>query len=207
MAFYSAALNEVVIANMALSKIGARSTIGSLQENSAEAQQIRLWWDTARAQTLQAYNWSFARKRKTLVESTDIPDGTDMLWAFRYDYATDALAVREIWNPAGKEADAIPYETEFTPDRSKKTILTDQEDAVAIFTIDVPEVQSWPALAIEALVTCLAFHIAFPLTGSREIANEKALEFRYIINYASSQDGNESVKSAPRDAEAIRARN
>jgi hypothetical protein len=204
--FYTDGLTDVTVANMALSKIGARSTISSLSENSPEGRLVRLWLTIARSQTLQAYNWSFARKRKTLTLSSDIPDGTDTLWAYRYNYITDALAVREIWNPMGPAADAIPYETEFNTDRTAKTILTNMEDAVGIFTLDVPEVASWPPLALEALATCLAWHIAFPITGNEQMADRMTAQFRYIIATAAAHDGNESIKSAPRDAESIRAR-
>lgn len=206
MAFYTDGLTDVTVVNMALSKIGARSTLDSMSENSAEGQQARLWFALARSQTLQAYNWSFARRRKTLVESSDTPVDTEMEWGYRYKYATDALAVREIWNPMGKDADAIPFETEFDSTRSAKTILTDQEDAVAIFTVDVPSVASWPALALEAFATCLAWHMAFPLTGDRNIAAEQAANFRFIIAHAAAHDANEAVKRAPRDAEWIRGR-
>lgn len=194
--------DQLSIANMALSLIGARSSISDLNENSAEAAQIRLWYEFSRAQTLQAYDWNFARRRLPLVAYTDIPDYTD--YAVRYHPLTDMISMRKIWNPSGPSGNAIPYEMENF--NGEKTILTNMEDAVAVFTSDQTDVLQFPPLFVEALAACVAYHIAFTLTGSQEVKAQMAQVFRVIISTAAANDGNEQQAAPPREAEAIRSR-
>src|SRR3546814_8520623 len=107
--------SKVQICNMALSHIGSKSTIESVDEPSAAAQQCRLWYEMARRQALGAYNWTFARKRLALaIHNDDPPEG---LWNFRYQYPADCLKAREIENPGGPDMDAIKYEIETSLDR------------------------------------------------------------------------------------------
>ena len=53
---------EVDICNEALSVMGSRSTIASLTENSAEAIQCNLRYETVRDQLLRLAPWAFAKK-------------------------------------------------------------------------------------------------------------------------------------------------
>lgn len=70
------AISNVTISNMALSHIGADSTIESMAESSAEAAQCNLWYDYSRLQVLEAYDWGFARKRLDLAVIDTISDDT-----------------------------------------------------------------------------------------------------------------------------------
>lgn len=200
---FNTGLTDVHIANLALSKLGARSRLQSMQENSPEGEQVRLWYDISRAQTLQAYPWSFAKKRAALVEHTDGP-GVESPWSMRYYYTTDSLVFRYIENPLGPEADAIPFTTEKL--NGVSTILTDVEDAYGYFTLDVEDVLQYPPMFIDAFAACLAWHIALPITGSQNIATDMANQFRYLIRVAAANDANEQVSRPPREAEGIRAR-
>lgn len=199
---FNTGFTSLQIANMALSLIGAQSTITDLNENSPEAAQIRTWFEFSRAQTLQAYDWNFARQRAALVAFTDSIDYTN--FAFRYHDLTDSISIRLIWNPAGPDADAVPYSTETFS--GEKTILTDMEDAVAVYTHDETDVSLFPPLFVEALAACLGYHIAFVLTGSQEIKDKMAATFQVLVRTASGVDGNEQQSKAPRDADSIRAR-
>lgn len=198
----SATFNQVSIANMALSLIGGPSTISNIAENSAEAQQIRIWYDYSLLQTLQAYNWNFARRRIPLVAFTDTPDYSS--YEFRYHDLTDMVAIRAIWNPAGELADAVPYEKEFFGDEA--TVLTNMEDAVAVCTTYVTNPAFYPPGFIESLAANLAYHIAFPLTGSRDVQQTMLGIFRIVSKAAAASDANEQQAAPPRDADTVRAR-
>ncbi len=58
-----ASISQVAIGNMALSHIGASSTIESFGEDTNGAQQVNLWYDFSRQQTLESYDWGFARTK------------------------------------------------------------------------------------------------------------------------------------------------
>jgi hypothetical protein len=90
-------VSEVSICNMALSKIGASSSIESLTEESAEANECNLWYTFSRRQTLQATDWGFARRRITLATHGDDPPSG--VWGYRYQYPSDCLTMRKIESP------------------------------------------------------------------------------------------------------------
>ena len=208
------------IANMALSHIGARSTIENLSEESPEAKQAILWYDYSRIQALEFFNWSFARKRLTLtVHSEAAPEG---VWGFRYQYPADCIIARELENPASGRfssgivglpssfvevrGDAIPFSVEMASTGKNKTILTDLEDATLIYTFDQQEVSLFSGLFVEMLSHLLAHHIAFALTGKRSIAVDELQKFQGLLQQAPAVDANEQVAQPPRDAEWVRGR-
>lgn len=204
MVAYPTGFTTLNIANMALSAIGARSTIASLNENSSEGAACKLWYDFSRLQTLAAYDWSFARKRVALTESTDDP--VEGVWLYRYIIPTDCVAMRYIWNPLGRAADAVPFDTELSDDGTR-TILTNMEDAILVYTSDVSSLSLFTPFFIDALATYLGFRICVTITGDLNKRNAMAQQFVSMMRVAPSQDANESMDEAPRDAEAIRARN
>lgn len=192
--------SKVTIANMALSNIGARSTISSFLENSAEASNVNLWYEYCRLQTLQSYNWAFARKRVSLVVSDEDADGVQ--WQFRYLLPDDCVAVRLLENPIGKRGKAVPYDIELSP-LGVKSLVTNLEEAVAIYTSNVSDVTIFSPLFIDTLACCIGWRIAFPITGDRNIQDDQAKLFRFMLLSASAQDANESVDDEPQDADWI----
>ena len=197
-------ISAVRIANMALSHIGARSSIESLDESSPEAKQCKLWYDYSRQQALASYDWSFARKRQALaVHADDPPEG---VWNYRYVYPSDCLKAQHIVNLAGPTADAVPYNVEASDDGETKTILTDTEDAVLVYTFDQTSTAMFTPLFIEMLSHLLAHHIAFSLTGKKEIRTLELQIYNSLVNAAPAQDANEKVEAPPREAEWIRGR-
>lgn len=82
---------QLELANMALSHIGARDNIPSLAENSVEARTVSLWINPSRRQTLEAYNWNFARRRVELQKESpyaylaDFTTTTDKGWGLGFD--------------------------------------------------------------------------------------------------------------------------
>lgn len=195
-------ISQVQIANMALSNVGAKSNIESLTELSAEAKACKLWYDYSLQKALEAFDWSFARRRKNMaLDSQDPPDQ----WSYRYQYPPDCVAFRRIWNPLGDDADAVPFSIE-TNDNDVRTIVTDQESAVGIFTFYATNTSIYTALFVEALAYQLAHRIALKLTGKRAIMADMLNLFNGSIKNAEAQNANEEVVKPERDAEWIRGR-
>ena len=199
-----ATISSVKIANMALSHVGAKSSIESFTENSAEARQVNLWYDYSRLQALEAFNWNFARKRITLaVHSEAAP--TD-IWAYRYQYPADCILVREIANPAGKLADAVPFDIEVDATGNEKTILTDVQDAKLVYTFDVTAPSLFSAFFVEVLSHLLAYHITFSITGDLKLKAAQLQIYMALMNKAPAHNANEAMGAAPREAPWIRGR-
>ncbi len=199
-----AIVSPVRIGNMALSHIGVSGVIESLTENVPEANQINLWYGFSREQALEILDWTFARKRQILaLHNDDAPAG---IWTFRYQYPADAIKIRSLVNPAGKLANASPFEIEMSNDGSEKTILTNIEDAVAVYTFNTQSTSLFSPMFIEALSYLLAHHISFPLTGSPEIKKEMLQTYIALVRVAQTYNALEGQADPPRDAEHIRDR-
>ena len=189
---------------MALSHIGARSTIESFTENSAEARQINLWYEYSRLQALESFNWNFALKRITMaVHSEAAP--TDV-WTYRYQYPADCITAREIVNPAGKLADAVPFDIEIDATGNEKTILTDVQDAKLLYTYDVQAPTIFSAFFVEVLSHLLAYHICFSITGDLKIKAAQLQIYTALMSKAPAYNANERMEAAPREASWIRGR-
>ena len=215
-------ISDTRIANMALSHVGARATIESLDDEiSTEAEVCRLWYEFSRRQTLEGFDWNFARKRITLTtHSEDPPDG---VWGFRYVYPADCVVARKLENPTGTvegqtgrwisdfstpevRGDAIPFEVETDPTGQTKSILSNLSDAKLVYTFEQLDTGLYSPLFVEALSRALGSHIAFTLTGKLALANALAQSFQNAMFTASSSNANEFVDKPPRDADFIRGR-
>ncbi len=198
-------LSPVIVGRMALSHIGVSKNLESLTAPTPEAAQLNVWYDHSRQQTLEVFNWNFARRRMILAtHAEDPPEGQ---WAFRYQYPFGALKIREVWHPAinPHTTDAIPFEVELATDDSK-TLVTDLDEARVIWTKDITDLTLWTSLAILALSHALSSHIATALTTHKDAAARQFNFFNAIINTATSVDANEQIERQPRDADVIRAR-
>jgi len=195
---------------MALSHLGARS-IESFDDQGAEEAQCRIWYDYSRRMALEAHDWNFARRRLTMALhgdtiSTTSSDPLAGVWAYRYQYPADCVAARKIQNSNAPPDDATPFEVETNLDGTEKTILTDEEDAVLVYTRDQKNTDMFSALFVLALSHLLAHHMAFALTGKVAIKQDQMRLYQAVLPSATAASANESVSSPPRDADWIRDR-
>jgi len=196
-------IDSVFICNMALSHIGAKSYIESLDEQTSEAKQCKMWYQFSLTQCLESFDWSFARKRDNLALASDAPP---LQWGFRYQTPADCVSMRRIWNPAGEQADAVPYEIETQNSTGVKTILTDMAQAIGVYTMLVNSPILFTTLFVEMLSRCVASHVAFSLTGKRTIVVDQTNAYQQLLRVAPAYDANERVGQPPRDAEWVRGR-
>ncbi len=202
------AVSKVQIGNFALAHVGTRSTIESFTENSTEAPLVALWYDYCRVEALEAFDWSFARRR--LVLATIAIGIAEDRWTYRYQYPSDCVAFRKI---AGEDttrsddaADPFPYAIEMTDDQSAKSILTDVESAVGVYTFDQEITSFFSAHFVNTLSRLLAHRIAPSLTGKQSIIDGQWQEYQSMLRTAPAHNANEQMEPPPRDAEWIRGR-
>jgi hypothetical protein len=198
-----ATISDVKIVNMALSHIGASDQIQVIGEQSAGGQAAKLWYDVSREQALEAHDWNFASKRLTLATHADAAVSP---WSFRYQYPADAVAIREICNPAGPSADAVPFKIELDDAGTVKTILTNQDNAVARYTFNLTTTTLFSLFFVEALSYLLAHHMAYSITGKLSLRQQMLATFNEYMLLAPQQSANEQVKEPKREAPWIRAR-
>lgn len=205
-------VSDTDIANMAVSHVGSDSTIESLaSDKSEEARQCRIWYDFSRQQILEIYDWNFARGRLGLALHGDVisETATDPMagvWGFRYQYPEDCIKVRKMQNPNAPPDDASPFSIELSLNREQKTILTNIEDAVLVYTVDLEATELFSSAFVQAFSHLLASQIAFSLTGKRKVGLDQFNLYRMMLPTAMGIDANEQVDTPPRDADWIRAR-
>ena len=204
--------SPATIANMALAHIGQRHSVEDLEtDSSPEAVTCRLWYNEARLAALQAHDWTFARKRVSATAHADTiseVDGQPYVgtWGFRYRYPDNCAAVREIQSAVSPPEDAIPFEIELNLVGNERTILTNQGEAVIVYTFDQKATALFSPAFVSALSLLLGHYIAFTITGKRSVSNDMLKKYQQMVGAAAAHDGNEGMRKPPRDAEWIRGR-
>ncbi len=157
-------------------------------------------------------------------------------WAYEYAYPADCLRALWIvsqpsigpstsppitlavtgnyfWQPAGmpivfKEIiDQIgPGGTPLDGGTDTKVILTNQANATLAYIRQVINPDVWDVHFQQALVAALAWRLAVPLTGSKELAQLKMSEANSYIAQARATDGNEGLTVNDITPDWIRAR-
>ena len=174
------ALTAAVVVNSALELIAAQTQITSLTDGSPAANMASVIYAPTVQLMLRELDPDFARYTRTLTPSTApavIPP-----WAYEYLYPSDCVRLRQVRPPAtglGSLADPNnPY-----PVRSNvafdlissvptKVILSNQINALAVYTtLSVTEAQ-WDAAFTDAVVRRLANPLAMAISGRPDFARE-----------------------------------
>jgi len=204
-------VSDVGIANLALSHVGAATLIESFDEDTEEARQTRAFYHQSRREVLEAYDWNFARRRQgaALHGDTISETATDPLagvWGFRYQYPADCIVIRKVQNALSPPADATPFDVELSLNGKEKTVLTDMEDAVLVYTSDLEDTPLFSSMFVTSLALLLGSKIAWPLTQKRKLALELFGQYRSTLPAATASNANEQVSPPPRLADWHRDR-
>lgn len=199
-----ATISPVMICNMALSHLGHGSRIESLDENSREAKECKLWYDYSRRAALSSFPWSFATVEANLSAHSEAPPDN---WGYRYQYPATCLRAQKIVDElAYSDGDAIPFKVRASSDGRTKTILTDQDNAILMFTINQESTELFDPEFVQAFSFYLAHRIAFAITGKVALVDKMRERFTEAVMFAEASNANETVDRKPREAEHIRAR-
>ena len=154
-------ISQISIWNRALGFLGTRS-VASERENTPEALQCRLYWDSARRQVLRDFPWNFAQCRAWLAR-LPLPEGFEREFRFAYALPDDCLKVHEVrhegiaprpFSLAQNTADAAG---------SASFLATDAARALLLYTGDVRNSRLFDDLFAHMLARKLAALIAVPL--------------------------------------------
>lgn len=206
--------STVAICNLALDAIGTRSTISSLTENSAEANACARQYTPALEAILQAAHWNFARKQASLAllkDGTQTPDqGVPQPWVYEYAVPSDMLSPRyvmplavsqnstfvgtpSVQYPITPPVRFIMSSDEDTGGNPINVILTNQEQAVLVYTYRCTNVNLFSPLFVRALSNYLGYLLAIPLTGDKALAKMAFQIADASCKQAQAIDGNEGI--------------
>lgn len=189
--------------NLALSKLGDRATVTSIDppEGSSQADHCARWYPIARDVALEEFPQTFSTRRETLT-LTDNPSGS---WAYAYFKPNNCVAALRLL-PGAEEitpgaiysdpylSTDLPFEME-TDATGREIILTNTPNAVLLFTIRVVDPGRFSALFADALVFLLASYLAGPvLKGKTGEAAAKSNYSAYLtlIGKAAARNANQT---------------
>lgn len=162
-----AALTKIEICNLALSRVGVKEYISSITEQTAEAEACNLTYDHVLREALAICDWTFARKRGTLIEEAGDPPEE---WAFQYQLPADLITARYIDNglTEWRQDQIFPFVIE-NPSGSKSLLYCQIEDAILKYTFDQTDPAHYPSWFSDYAAWELAADIALPITSKDEI--------------------------------------
>ena len=202
------------IGNLALSSIGTRSTIASLQENSAEARAISLHYQPALNAVLRACHWNFARKQIALgllQDATATPPGiVPQPWLYEYAYPSDCVQVRYVMptvdsmpaSAPGAQSvpfyigSPVPFIVSSDMDAAGneiKVILTNQPSATLVYTKRVVSPAMFDDHFTDAFAHYLGHRVCLALTGDKEMMKMAFQIADQITKEARATNGNEGL--------------
>jgi len=150
------AQSAVDCCNSALQKVGAASIL-NLSDNSKEARQCNIAFDSNRRSELRKHRWNFAIKRAALAPDSEAP-------SFDYTYAftlpSDCLKV------------LLPHDYACDWVVEGKKILTNDSDVLNLrYIADITDATQWDPTFYDMLSISLALDICEPLTNSSAKVN------------------------------------
>jgi hypothetical protein len=196
-----AATSETIICNQALAHI-KKPFIASLSEQSKAATYCNFLYPKARDFVLQDHDWGFAERRVYGAEITGVePVG----YEYAYEFPADALKIRRIYQEVDG-ADPIKYIIQAQESLEDKMVITDQYQAILIFTAKIENTNMFSAAFETALSWKLAADLAMPMTGSKQIEAATLQVYQAYIGRAQTLDANESNEIIEVDNPFIAAR-
>jgi hypothetical protein len=204
--------NIIEMANMVMDGIGTRTTIASLTENSPEARAFNRQYPNALDSVLRAAHWNFARKQIPLTLLQDATQGgtPQSPWLYEYAYPSDCLLLRYIMpqvmaNPVSgngtpSSVGAIGPTVKFLLSTDQDSngnpitvILTNQPQAVGVYTFRNTNVQMFDPLFVQCLVAFVAARVCIPLTGDKNMMKDMLGLASQYSKDAQSKNGNEGI--------------
>lgn len=217
--------DAVTVANEALSLIGEPANVTRLEptpNNTVQAKECARFMTAARNAVLQAHTWSFATRRQALQSV----ENTASTWAYAYGVPADLLKVNRILPPDAPDdvqmrslqysgsfprRQVVPLTVETLPSTQPhrietedgyRVLRTNQENAVAVFTVANVDFEMWSPLARQACTYYLAHLLCGGILKGREGAQVGDLmlqKCRALILEAAADDAEFMSDSRPTD--------
>ena len=206
------AKSDISICNTALQRIGVTATIDSLDQRILEASVCNQVYEMTRKKVLTETPFPFSRKFALLALSGSTP----LKWKFRYVYPNDCLQIRSIFPNIGSGYDPItlrrvakeykhPYELA-VDDGDEMTILTDIEDAIIEYSIDISNPKRFNTAFESMLAWAIAGEIALPLSRDVKYAQNAFSMYEKEKNEAHAAALNEESNEPPQESEFVLVR-
>jgi hypothetical protein len=195
-------VTAVSLCNMALARLGADQQISAIDATTSQSRACLLVYEQCRDELLRAHDWIFAERRVALAEDGTAPDP----WTYQYRYPTDCLKIRGIDPEVLIEAtdNRIPHDV--TSDSTGRLILTDQADAILVYTVKITDTAQFPPDFASALAWKLATELAMPIAKSPALRDSSEQHYLLAVQRAITADSDELQRGADPVSEYQRVR-
>jgi len=183
--------DKLKIWNLSLANIQETDFISDVDEDSQEANVIRVYYDEVRKAALKRHDWNFARKRVLLAQTANDPA---FPWAFEYGYPTDCIQARSIAKGSPRFPE-IPFET--STQGNQRVILTNQPEACLVYTFDQLVEGHFSDSFVIYLSWEISAVIAMPITNKR--ANKIAAVGQATVELLIAKSENMNEQRQDRD--------
>lgn len=202
--------SNVDVCNMALSLIGSDAIVSSIDpvDGSIEAGHCARFLKQARTEMLDAYTWRWSATRVALA----LVPNPSLTWGYAYGLPSNMLSPTRVLTGGFTS----PYEAALLNERSTadfeiegSTLLTNEPNAVLLYTVDVADLTAWSPGSITALSYLLASFLAGPLIKGDAGASVGGKMRQIAVKLgaaAMAKDANSGAEPAFDMASSIRAR-
>lgn len=203
----------VTLCNLALSHLGDRATVSSIDppEGSAQADHCAQFWPIARDEALSSEDWRFASTVAPLVAVDDTLQ-TDTRWRYGYVVPADFLVARELVFSNGATVPLEPGSPLWelgTLASGAPIIFTNYEDVALRYTRRIADPNRYPSRFSTALSYLLASYLAGPVvkgkTGAQASMTARSM-WDKLRSEASVTDANQAKTSSAFTPSGLRAR-
>lgn len=168
----------VDIINLALSHIGDRATVSSIDppEGSAQADHAAQFWPIARDEALAEYDWRFASTTTSLARIDDSLQN-DPRFVYAYALPADFLVARAMVHETGNLFWLEPNDPDFdtgTIEDGTRVFFTNYTDQALRYTRRVTDPSRYSPKFVTALSYLMAAYLAGPVVKGRTGAQTAA---------------------------------
>lgn len=188
------AQTKVDVCNSALQKIGA-TRILSLADNSREARECNIAYDSNRRDELRKHAWVFAKKRAVLA-----PDSAAPAFDYAYQFTLPSDCLRVLL-PQDSTLDwAVEGRKILTNANSKFTLLTTGTPQLNLtYLADVEDCAQWDPSFYNVMAISLAIDICEPLTNSNQKKQVLLADYKDAIDDSARMNAFEQLPKEPPD--------
>ena len=200
-------MNITDVCNMALAYLG-KGRIASIDEQTEQARQCKLFYDYTKQRLLREYTWGFAKRIVQLAEL----DTVNPFYKHVYAYPNECICVKRIFECADvydendklrkvavvdyTEAKREKYEVYMVSD-NVRGIGCDVDKAWCEYAYDVVDLNVCSSDFIEALTHMLAYEMALALTGNMQLKNSEYQQAMAVLDrakYTSAAEQHKEIK-------------
>jgi hypothetical protein len=168
--------------------------IDSIDGTSEEAKKMKFWYSKAKQYMQEKHPYGFTEKRVTLAliptATYDPDDTTD--YEYAYAMPSDCLVIDEIYNPNSTKAeDKIKYILQTNTTRDAVYILTNQEDAILIYTAGTDSFTNMRSMTFQLALSYVLAWLTWSLHGDPKLRDDNLNLSFGITGEAETKDSNE----------------